>query len=499
MSIGEIQASAIELPEGVHEGAVVADKYLIGPVLGAGAMGIVVAARHRLLDEDVAIKFLVAGRWDQADAVQRFLREAQAAIRIQSEHVVRVHDVAVLESGAPYIVMEHLKGRDLAKRLRAEGPLPVDQAVDLVLQACEAISESHGIGIIHRDLKPANLFILEREGVPSSIKVLDFGISKSMRLVPRTIDADGTLESAQITQARAVLGSPFYMSPEQMESARDVDARTDIWALGVTLFEMIVGRPPFTGHSLVQVYSKMASPDSGWRLALERHPPDLAAVIGKCLEWERDRRYGSVRDLAGALAHLGSARAGASLRRIATSADPSESNPGVEKVPPLTPTRRRGRFQLGRNLMAATLAGFFGSAVFILASRSRPAEEAPAPPAAQAAALRPAPSVGSTNAPAELTPALAEVVSAPPKPAGAPNPSILEAPPSSPKTLRRAPRANVDAVSTSASVGLSASVTTAPAPTAGASASPPTGGVASGPATSPFIPESIRDLLEKRE
>ena len=306
----------MELPEGVREGAILSDKYLIGPVLGAGAMGIVVAARHLLLNEDVAIKFLVAGRWDQADAVQRFVREAQAAIRIQSEHVVRVHDVAVLESGAPYIVMEHLKGRDLAKRLRAEGPLPVEQAVDLLLQACEAISESHRIGIVHRDLKPANLFVLEREGAPASIKVLDFGISKSTRLVPRTVDGDGTLESAQITQARAILGSPFYMSPEQMESARDVDSRTDIWALGVTLFEMIVGRPPFTGHSLVQVYSKMASPDeSGWRGALGRHSADLAAIVGKCLEWERERRYATVRDFARALAPLGTNRAGVSLRR----------------------------------------------------------------------------------------------------------------------------------------------------------------------------------------
>jgi len=163
--------------------------------------------------------------------------------------------------------------RRCIERLRVGGPLPVEQAVDFVLQACEAISESHRIGIVHRDLKPANLFVLEREGAPSSIKVLDFGISKSTRLVPRTVDVDGTLESAQITQGQTILGSPFYMSPEQMESARDVDGRTDIWALGVTLFEMITGHPPFTGSTLVQIYSKMAAPDeSAWRLALGRQP-----------------------------------------------------------------------------------------------------------------------------------------------------------------------------------------------------------------------------------
>jgi serine/threonine protein kinase len=491
MSNSEIQASSMELPEGVREGAIISDKYLIGPVLGAGAMGIVVAARHLLLNEDVAIKFLVAGRWDQADAVQRFVREAQAAIRIQSEHVVRVHDVAVLESGAPYIVMEHLKGRDLAKRLRAEGPLPVAQAVDLVLQACEAISESHRIGIVHRDLKPANLFVLEREGAPASIKVLDFGISKSTRLVPRTVDGDGTLESAQITQARAILGSPFYMSPEQMESARDVDSRTDIWALGVTLFEMIVGRPPFTGHSLVQVYSKMASPDeSGWRVALGRHPADLAAIIGKCLEWERERRYATVRDFARALAPLGTNRSGVSLRRIEVSPDPSESNPGVEKAPPLTATRRRGRLQLGRNLVAATLAGFFGSAVFVLASRSRPASDAPSPAVAPARVAVSAPSVGSAT-PWEDTlpaqpPALAEATATPQEPS-LPNTTLRG--PSSPRTLHVAVKAMTAA---SASVGPSAPVAASAPPS---STSP--GSAA--PAPSSFIPESLRGLLEKRE
>ena len=495
----------MELPEGVREGAILAGKYLVGPVLGSGAMGIVVAARHLLLNEDVAIKFLVAGRWDQADAVQRFVREAQAAIRIQSEHCVRVHDVAVLEGGAPYIVMERLKGRDLAKHLRAEGPLSVDQAVDLVLQACEAISESHRIGIVHRDLKPANLFLVEREGAPWSIKVLDFGISKSTRLVPRTVDVDGTLESAQITQAKALLGSPFYMSPEQMESARDVDARTDIWALGVTLFEAIVGRPPFTGQSLVQVYSRMASPDeSGWRVALERHPPELTAIIGKCLEWERDRRYATVRDFAGALAPLGSHRAGLSFRRIAVTPDPSGSNPGVEKMPPLTPRRRPGGVQLGRNLVAATLAGFFGSAVFILASRSRSPSDAAAPTTTAGQMTLSTPAVSSTTPAAEpmRTPSPAVASGAPLESASLSDSAIVE-PLATAKTTRLTPKAMkaIASTSASASAGPSGSVSTAlpSSATTQASSSPPNGGVAADAASSSFIPESIRSLLEKRE
>jgi serine/threonine protein kinase len=506
MSTSEIH-NEMELPEGVREGTIVSGKYLIGPVLGAGAMGIVVLAQHLLLNQDVAIKFLVAGRWDQADAVQRFVREARAAIRIQSEHVVRVLDVAVLESGAPYIVMEHLKGKDLATRLRVGGPLPVQQAVDLLLQACEAISESHRIGIIHRDLKPANLFVLERDGAPSSIKVLDFGISKSTRLVPRTLDLEA---SAQITEAKAILGSPFYMSPEQMESARDVDARTDIWALGVTLFEMLTGRPPFVGPSLVQIYSKMTSPDErGWRVALEGHPPGLAGIIGKCLEWDRERRYATVRDLAGALAAFGSKRAGISLQRIMVMPDPSESNPGVEKAPVLT-RRRPGRLQVGRNLIAATLAGFLGSAVFLLASRSRTAADAPAPSAAaqsvQSVMAVAASGGGSAfpsaaslvEEPQPFLPMAVPVAVTPAEPLPAPArppidiPSTLKVP--RPSTIGRPapPSATVMAAAATSIAD------TAPSASNARSAGPMPQAPASAAASS-FIPDSIRALLEKRE
>jgi eukaryotic-like serine/threonine-protein kinase len=492
MSNPETQPGAMELADGMREGAVLSGKYRIGPVLGAGAMGIVVAARHLLLNEDVAIKFLVAGRWDQADAVQRFVREAQAAVRIQSEHVVRVLDVAVTEGGAPYIVMEHLKGMDLAKRLRANGPLPVELAIDLVLQACEAIAESHRIGIVHRDLKPANLFVLERDGAAPRIKVLDFGISKSTRLVPKTVDLDGTLESAQITQAKAVLGSPFYMSPEQMDSAREVDGRTDIWALGVTLFEMITGHPPFTGGSLVQIYAKMTSPDeSGWRLALERHPRPLTAIIGKCLEWDRERRYGTVREFASAIAPLGSKGASASLRRIAPSPDPSESNPGVERVPSLTAAPRPGRLLLGRNLVAATLAGFLGSAVFVLGSGPRSAGQPPPPITAPAPEALPAAFPARRIHLPETRPALSSTLpvstaplaepSSPPGP-GAANLAAAKAP-------RPAPRLQPAAAS-AAGPFISADASTAPSATVEAPASP---------AASSFIPENLRGLLEKRE
>jgi eukaryotic-like serine/threonine-protein kinase len=496
MEIVETAAGTMDLPEGVREGAILSGKYLIGPILGAGAMGIVVAARHLLLNEDVAIKFLVAGRWDQADAVQRFVQEARAAVRIQSEHVVRVLDVAVLEGGAPYIVMEHLRGTDLATRLRIGGPLPVDQAVDFVMQACEAISESHRIGIVHRDLKPANLFVLEREGGPPSIKVLDFGISKITRLVPKTADLDGTLESARITQEQTILGSPFYMSPEQMESARDVDARADIWALGVTLFEMVTGRPPFTGSSLVQVYSRMTSPDeSGWRTALAGRPARLEAIVGRCLEWDRDRRYPNIREFAHALAPLGSRRAGVSLGRIVVSPDPSESNPGVEKAPGLTPGRA-GRFHVGRNLLAAMIAGFVGSAVFVLGSSPRSAGSPPtqsATPARMVSMPSIEPPRGSAaklfvEAPLTSSATATRAPIAVPAPATQASASVHPGPAAVGAATVARPSAARPVTSAEASPSPMASPRLSATPSSSASSAPPS-----------FIPETIRGLLEKRE
>src|SRR5579859_1378476 len=161
-----------QLPDGLREDDVLANEYRIGTTLGAGATAMVVAARHLLLGQQVAIKFLLVDPQDEADAVERFLHEARAAMRIQSEHVVRVHDVAVLASGVPYMVMEYLEGADLASVLAARKRLGLEEAVDCILEACEAISEAHGLGIVHRDLKPANLFLLERPGATPKVKVL---------------------------------------------------------------------------------------------------------------------------------------------------------------------------------------------------------------------------------------------------------------------------------------------------------------------------------------
>ncbi|KAL2047534.1 hypothetical protein ABVK25_011463 [Lepraria finkii] len=261
-------------------------------------MGYVVAATHEQLGQRVAVKLLVPELCENQDSVTRFLREARAAVRIQSEHVARVLDVGELTNGAPYMVMEFLSGRDLAEELDLPGQLEVSQAIDYVLQASEAVAEAHSIGVIHRDLKPANLFLTHRPDGSSLVKVLDFGISKAINV------DDSALEPApSLTATHSLLGSPAYMSPEQIRRPKSVDIRTDIWSLGSILFELLVREPPFNAESPLALLAAVVSdplPD-----IRERRPdvsPELAAVIEKCLEKKPEHRYQTVGELAEALA-----------------------------------------------------------------------------------------------------------------------------------------------------------------------------------------------------
>jgi eukaryotic-like serine/threonine-protein kinase len=294
----------------IVEGRVLAGKYRIERVLGRGGMGVVVAAHHIQLDEKVAIKFLLPEAVSNAEVVGRFVREARAAVRIKSEHVARVTDVGTLEGGEPYMVMEYLEGSDLAGWLQQRGALPVEQAVEFVIQACEAIAEAHALGIVHRDLKPANLFVVRRADGLWSVKVLDFGISKV------TAPA-GSGSDANFTRTAAVMGSPLYMPPEQMAASKLVDARADIWALGVILYELIAGQAPFAGDTLPEVCMKIAleapRPIGNFRPGV---PQALQAVISRCLEKDRERRYSNVAELAHALLEFAPPRARNSVERI---------------------------------------------------------------------------------------------------------------------------------------------------------------------------------------
>src|SRR4051812_6710057 len=295
----------------VQPGEILAGKYRVEQVLGVGGMGVVVAAVHLQLDEKVAIKFLVPDALENAEAVARFAREARAAVKIKSEHVARVIDVGTLESGAPYMVMEYLDGGDLSRVLATQGSLPIDEAVEYVLQACEAIAQAHVMGIVHRDLKPANLFLTRRGDGTQTIKVLDFGISK---VIPM---AGSSGSEASMTRTSAVMGSPLYMSPEQMASSRDVDGRTDIWALGAILYELVAGRPPFNADSLPQLCTLILNgqfvPLREVRPGL---PPGLEAVIRRCLEKDSSRRYPNISELANALAEFAPKRARLSIERV---------------------------------------------------------------------------------------------------------------------------------------------------------------------------------------
>lgn len=282
--------------ESLQRGDIIADKYRVEREIGRGGMGLVVAATHLDLDQRVAIKVLRKSSAYNQDAMARFLREARAAAKIRSEHVARVMDVGKLEDGLTYIVMEYLDGADLADVLAKEGPLRITAAADYILQACEGIAAAHAAGIIHCDIKPANLFLARLPGRSNVVKILDFGVSKFSRNA--LLAADGTA-----TQTGKIFGSPIYMSPEQLDSTIPIDGRTDIWALGVVLFELLAGKPPFRGKSSAHIMTSiLRDPAPNLRSLRTDAPEALEEVVARCLEKDRDQRYSTVIDLAEALA-----------------------------------------------------------------------------------------------------------------------------------------------------------------------------------------------------
>ena len=423
----------------IREGEILAGKYRVERVLGSGGMGVVVAAVHVQLEQRVAIKFVRDEALGNEDAVQRFLREARAAVKLRSEHAAKVLDVGTLESGAPYMVMEYLEGSDLGAVLEQHGTLTAAAASEWIIQACEAIAEAHAMGIVHRDIKPQNLFLAKTVGGQPKVKVLDFGVSKSL-----TSSGVGGL-----TQTRAMLGSPLYMSPEQMRSSRDVDARSDVWALGVVLYELLTRRWPFEAESMPELCLKVVTdppiPITSIRPDL---PKVLVDVIGRCLQKDPAGRYANAAELASALEPLAppASKAIAERARLAmgsssqistgpvgqVSVVPSSAISGPHALPDVlantaaTPATWDSQRQAPAMPKKAGLGLWVGIAaavvvvgiagVFAMRGQS-PAAAAPAPPPSVAAIpVVPTPPVASVTLPA-LSASAAPSASAPVGPA----------------------------------------------------------------------------------
>ncbi|MBI5534102.1 MAG: serine/threonine protein kinase [Deltaproteobacteria bacterium] len=291
------------------EGFVVAGKYLVERVIGEGGMAIVVAARHLQLDRKIALKILKPGFRSSPELVARFLREARAASHLSSEHVARMLDMGTLDQGLPFLVMEHLQGADLGTVLTDRGRIPLQDTVDFMLQAMDAIAEAHAQGIVHRDLKPENLFLTSRADGTPLIKVLDFGIAK-------TAAGHGRAESS-LTKSRDTFGSPAYMSPEQIRSAHNVDARADVWALGVILYELVSGHLPFFGDTATETCATVLRDEpTPLGAACPGVPEAFAAVVHSCLEKDPDRRCQNVASLATMIAPFGGKSASDYAARI---------------------------------------------------------------------------------------------------------------------------------------------------------------------------------------
>lgn len=422
----------------VREGDTVAGKYVVGRLIMIGGMGAVYEAQDKLLERRVALKVLLPQLVTSPTASHRFLREARAATRITSEHVVKLLDTQLLPDGTPLLVMEYLEGRDLRALLRESGPVPAQTAVDYLLQAVQAVAEGHTQGIVHRDLKPSNLFLTERADGTALIKVLDFGIAKTQ---PRTPE-DLSLTSSEDIR----LGSPTYMPPEQFQNPRDVDARADIWALGATLYELISGRVPFRGDTYAELVSQVLSaPAEPLKLAdsADTLPDGLDAIVRKCLEKKREQRFASGVELAVALAPFGSADARLSLTRVSGLTRPRSPNPAgpgrdtigayeaTLPVPPeavhRTPSAARAKRRMPRLLGIAgalALALIFGLLIWKGGTRaSNPLQPARAVSTSFAAAQAALPPSAPLVVPDASPPPVAVLTPAPPEPASAKGPS----------------------------------------------------------------------------
>ncbi|MEM9694766.1 MAG: serine/threonine-protein kinase, partial [Myxococcota bacterium] len=303
-------------------------EFIVESVIGEGGMATIGKGRHAQYGHRVAIKLLLPSFSQSKEVLTRFEREQRTLARLRSDHTVRFYG-AGRHNGCPYMLLELLEGLDLAEVLKRKGRFEMREAVGFVLQVCHALAEAHAQGIVHRDLKPSNFFLVHRDDGSGCIKVLDFGISKQLS------GRAGEASEPSLTQARTVVGSPWYMSPEQMLSSRDVDAATDTWSLGVTLYEMLTMSIPFAARTTDEVCQRiLADEPTPLRQLRPDLPPAFAAVVMQCLRRKPRERWLSVADFAQNLAEFGPDHADKALERIYALLRPTTFDPGVRQAIP---------------------------------------------------------------------------------------------------------------------------------------------------------------------
>jgi serine/threonine protein kinase len=418
----------------LEEGTVLDDKYLIERPLGHGGMCVVHQAKRIRLDDRVAIKVLRPELAHDRELTARFLREGRSVTRIKSEHVVRVFDLGTTTAGLPYLVLEYLEGCDLDTLLASEGPQPSLLAVDYVLQAGEALAEAHSLGIVHRDLKPANLFLTRQSDGTPFIKVIDFGIAK--------LEARSPSDSQVVdTGDGSVMGSPRYMAPEQFRSMREVDPRSDIWALGNTLFELLSGDQPFDGDTVPELWATVLRDEpKSLRDVWPQCPEALAAVVRRCLRRDPLERFATVAELAAALAPFASPAGRASVDRIARITRFAGSRPSSLAPPPVVapsiapaPAPRTRRWPVA--LASVSLLALLALLAFHVPTPSRQ----PPPPVAHSETHPPSASNSEPLPSPQSTPP--PVIQAPHSPAPHPSPLPSIHPTPKPRPLPLVPDA----------------------------------------------------------
>ncbi len=449
-------------------GTILLGKYRVDSVLGTGGMGCVVRASHLYLQQAVAIKILLPEMTESPSTVERFLREAQSTVRLKSEHIARVIDVGTMPDHTPFMVMEYLEGNDLNQILRHHGPQTSSIVCDLMLQACEGLAEAHSLGIVHRDIKPSNFFITQRPDGSMLLKILDFGISKA------------PVGYNDLTGVQTILGTPSYMSPEQMKSGKNTDPRSDIWSMGVVMYQLLDGRPPFVGESFAELVLKVGvEPPAPIHVPL---PAGLGEVILRCMDKDPAQRQQDVGELARMLAPFATdpgsaAQAAARTTRILTQKNPGVAGPryGQQAMPlamggglatpiPISPvqltprswpthgTSQQGHGQVtskpsgNRGWLIAGIAGLVvlaGAGGFLASQMSKDRRDGTHVQAPPAAAAAPSPAPPPVSSPPPVPPVPAPAPEAAPVPTSVPTPAVSPGPVPAVPTQTGAPPSKV--------------------------------------------------------